>query len=71
LIYLPFSVPIPYSFYCYCSVVHLEVRDADPRKISFIFENGFRYPRFFVILMNLRNALYNSMKNWVGSICKS
>ena len=35
LIYLPVSVPIPCSFYHYCSVVQLEVRDGDFPKSFF------------------------------------
>jgi hypothetical protein len=28
-IYLPINIPIPYNFYHYCSLVQLEVKDAD------------------------------------------
>jgi hypothetical protein len=48
LIYLPVFVPIPCSFYHYCSVIQLEVRDNDAIS-SFIIENSFTYPGFFVI----------------------
>jgi hypothetical protein len=33
-------------FYHYCSVVHLEVRDDDSPRSSFIVENSFPYPGF-------------------------
>jgi hypothetical protein len=34
LIYPPVTVPIPCSFYHYCSVVQLEVRDGDSCRSS-------------------------------------
>ena len=61
LIFLPISVPIPYSFYHYCSVIQLEVRDSDFSRSSFIVENSFCYPGFFVIADEI--AFSNSMKN--------
>jgi len=48
LIYLPVSVPILHSFYDYCSVILLEVRDGDSPRSSFIVEYSFCYPGFFV-----------------------
>jgi hypothetical protein len=33
LIFLPVSVPIPYSFYYYFSVIQLEVRDGDSPEV--------------------------------------
>ena len=44
-----------FCFYHYCSVVQLEVRDADSPRSSFIVENSFHYPGVF--------ALFNSIKN--------
>jgi hypothetical protein len=41
LIYFPISVSIPCSLYHYCSVVQIEVRDADSPRISSIVENSF------------------------------
>ena len=35
--------------YHYCSVIQLEVKDSDSPGITFIVENNFRYPGFFVI----------------------
>ena len=49
LIFLPVSVLISYSFYHFCSVIHLEVQDADSPRSSFIVENSFHYPGFWVI----------------------
>ena len=49
------SVPIPCSFYPYCSVVYLEVRDGDSSRGSFIAKNWFPYPGFFVFFQH--NAL--------------
>jgi hypothetical protein len=43
-IYLPFIVPIPYSFYHCCSVIQHEIRDGDSPRISFIVEKKFPYP---------------------------
>jgi hypothetical protein len=37
------------QFYHYCFVVQLEVKDADFPRSSFIVENSFRCPGFFVI----------------------
>ena len=34
-------------FYHYCSIIQLEVRDADSPRGSFIVENSFCYPRIF------------------------
>jgi hypothetical protein len=47
LIYLPVTVPIPCSFYHYCSAVQFEVWDDDSPGSSFIVENSFCYPGFF------------------------
>ena len=49
LIFLPVTVPIACSLYHGCSVVQLEVRDRDSMSSSFIVENSFSYPLFFVI----------------------
>jgi len=66
LIFLPVSVSIPYSFYDYCSVILLEVRDSDSPSSSFIVEDSFYYPGFFVIQMNLQIALSIAVKNCIG-----
>jgi hypothetical protein len=63
LIFLPVSVRIPHSFYHYCSVIQLEVRDSDFTRSSFIVENSFRYPGILLFQMNLQIAHSNSMKN--------
>ena len=67
LVYMPVSVPIPCSFFFFnynCSVIQLEVRECGSTRSSFIVENSFRYPRFFLSFqMNLQIALSNSVKN--------
>jgi hypothetical protein len=60
LIYLPVTVSTPRSFYHYCSVVQLEVRNADSPRSFFTVENSFHYPGFLLFQMNLRIALSNS-----------
>ena len=42
-----------------CSVIQLEVRDADSPRSSFIVENSFCYPRFLLFQMNLQIAFSN------------
>jgi hypothetical protein len=44
---LSVSVPIPCSFFYYCFVVELEVRDADSSQSSFIIKNYFHYSGCF------------------------
>ena len=45
-----------FVFYHNCFVVQLEVRDGDSPRSSFIVENSFRYPRFFVIPNEFENC---------------
>jgi hypothetical protein len=49
LIYLSVIVPVPFSFYHNFFVLQLEVWHGDSTRGSFIVENSFCYPRFFVI----------------------
>jgi hypothetical protein len=58
LIYLHVTIPIPSSFYHYCPVVQLEVWDADFPRSSFIVENSFCYPGFFVIPNEFENCSF-------------
>jgi len=58
LIYLPVSVLMPYGFYDYCSVILLEVRDGDSARSSFIAEDSFSYPGFFVIANKFANCSF-------------
>ena len=58
VIYLSVTVAIPYSFYHYCSVVQLEVRDGDSTRGSFIVENSFQYHRSFVIPDEFENCSF-------------
>jgi hypothetical protein len=45
------SVPVPCSFYHYCSVVKLEVRDSDSPSCCLIVKNCFRYSGFLLLLL--------------------
>jgi len=62
LICLPVSVAIPDSFYRYCSVTLLEVRDGDSPRSFLIVEESFCHTGFFVIQIHLQIALSISMK---------
>ena len=53
-VYLSVIVPVLCSFYHNCSVLQLEVRHGDSTRGSFIVENSFCYPRFFLFQMNLQ-----------------
>jgi hypothetical protein len=48
--YLSVSVPIPYGFHHYCSVVQLEVKDGDSPRSAFIVENFLHSPVFYVVV---------------------
>jgi hypothetical protein len=56
LIYLSVTVPVPCSFYQNCSVLQLKVRHGDSTRGSFIVENSFCYPRFFIIPDEFENC---------------
>ena len=43
-----FLMPIPCGFYAYSSVVLLEIRDGDNFNRSFVIQDYFSYPGFFV-----------------------
>ena len=58
LVYLSVAIPVPCSFYHNCSVVQLEVRHGDSTKGSFIVENSFCYPGFFVISNEFANLSF-------------
>jgi len=63
LICMSVSVPIPYNFYHYCSVIHLEVRDGDYLRIlllynNIIVENSFRYSGCFVTPNEFANCSF-------------
>jgi hypothetical protein len=57
------SVLIPCSFYHYCSVVELEVKDGDSPSGSFIAKNCFSYPGFFVFPFEIENCSFNVFEN--------
>ena len=50
----------------YCSAVNLEVRDGDSPSCSIIVKNFFAILSFLHFSVNLRIALYMSLKNCVG-----
>jgi len=56
LIYLSVFVPISFSFYHYCYVILLEVRDGNSPRSSLIVDGRFFYPEVFVILNELANC---------------
>jgi hypothetical protein len=58
LINLSFPTPIPGSFYYCCSVVQLEVKDGDSSKCSFVVQDCFVYPGFFVFLYEVENCSF-------------
>jgi hypothetical protein len=66
LINMSVSVLIPCSFYHYCSIVKLEVRDSDFPRWFFTVKIFFSTLGFLPFQMNLRIALYMSLKNSVG-----
>jgi hypothetical protein len=57
LIYLSVTVPVPCSFYHNCSVIQLNVRYGDSPRGSFIVENSFCCPRFFIIPDEFANEM--------------
>ena len=72
---MPVSVPLSHSFYDYCSVILLEVREGDSPRSSFIVEYSFHYLGFFVIQNDFANCsfyLYKELnKNFDGECIES
>jgi hypothetical protein len=62
LTYLPVSILKPCRFYCDCSVVQLEVRDADSPEVLLLLGRVFTTLGSLLFQLNLRIALSNSMK---------
>ena len=66
LINLSVSIPISHSFYYYCYVARLEVRESNTSRSSFIVQGCFSYPGIFGFFhMKLRIILSKSVKNCV------
>jgi hypothetical protein len=65
LINVSVSAPILCSFYHYCSVVQLEVRNCDSSQSSFIVQDYLDYPGFVLFHMKFRVALSRS----ITSLC--
>jgi len=57
-IYLPVSVPILYSFDHYCSEIQLEAMNGDYPRSSFIVENSFCFPIYFVMPREIAKLLF-------------
>jgi len=66
LIYLPVTVPIPCSFYHYCSEYCLRSGMVIPPEVLLFLRIVFTVLSFLLLQMNLQIALSNSMKNQVG-----
>jgi hypothetical protein len=66
-IYLPVMVQIPCSFYHNFSVV-LEDRDGGSPRNSFIDENSFKYPGFFVISDEFGNSSFQPCEELSGNV---
>jgi hypothetical protein len=62
MINLSVSIPIPCSFYYYYSVVQLEVWDSDTSRRSFIVQDCFSYPGFFVFPYEVENCSFQLCK---------
>ena len=58
-LYLPVSVPIPCSFYHYCSEIQLDVKDGDFTNILLLLRIVFTSLGFLLFQMNLRISLSN------------
>ena len=50
LIHVSIFIPVPSCFYYYSSIEEIEVGDGDASEDSFIVQNCFGYPGFFVFL---------------------
>ena len=59
LINLSVPVQVPCNFNHNCSLVQLEVRHGDSTRGSFIVENSFYYPRFFVVVVVIPDEFEN------------
>jgi hypothetical protein len=55
-------MPMPYGFYYCCSVVQLEIGDGDTSRSSFIVQDCFSYPGFFVFLNEVENGSFKVCK---------
>jgi hypothetical protein len=53
----------------YCSVVQLEIRDGDSPRCSFIVENCFRYPGFFVVVVVIPDEVGNCFFYLCKELC--
>jgi len=54
------------GFYLYYPVAQIEVRDGDSSQNSFIVQDSFDYPGFFVFPNEVENCSFRFYKNFVG-----
>jgi hypothetical protein len=54
IVFVPISIPC--SFYYYCSVIQLEVRDVDTSRSSFVVQDCFSYPAFLFFSYEPKNC---------------
>jgi hypothetical protein len=59
-------MPVPCCFYCYSSLVQLEIGNGVTSSSSFIVQDCFSYPVFFCFYMKLKSVLSISVKSCVG-----
>ena len=59
---------IPGCFQYCSSVVDFEVRNCDASRSSFIAQDCFGYPGFFLFCMKLSTVLLRSLKNFAGTL---
>ena len=59
---LSIFMPIPCCYYYYCSAVQLEIRDGDTSRSSFIVQDCFSYPRFFVFPYEVEHCSFKVCK---------
>ena len=66
LVLLSVFMPIPSSFQYFSSVVEFEVRDCDASRSSFIVQDCFGYPGFWLFHIKLSIILSPTSKNFAG-----
>ena len=64
------SIQIPCSFYHYCSIVQLKVRNGDISRDSFIIQDSSSYHGLFISHMKLRIVLLRSVSQFGFYCCE-
>jgi hypothetical protein len=62
LIYLSVSIPIPCSFYYYCSVVQLEIRDGEPPEVLLLYRILLAFLDVFVFPYEVESCSFKVCK---------